>query len=101
MIDLFSAAQLARDLRDAGIARVKCNNESWVERARGIALSFAQINGTVTADIVRALIEPPEHPNAWGAIFRHKNLRWTGKMRASATASRHAGLQRVWEWVDS
>lgn len=98
--DLFSAAEQARTLRDAGIQQVESNNLSWVERARDIALQLAAKRGEVTADDVRAVFkEEPNHPNAWGAVFRSPRLKWGGTMRPSSTVSRHAGLQRVWLYV--
>lgn len=100
MTDLFKAADAARALRDAGIERVESHNTTWVKTARSYAVMIASKRGEVTADDVRALFgEKPDHPNAWGAVFRSPNLKWSGRMKQSTTLSRHAGLQRVWEFV--
>jgi len=57
-------------LRDAGIARVSANNDSWMESALAKIerLDFDEATG----EDFRMLLELPEpkHPNAWGALTR-------------------------------
>ena len=86
-----------RSLRDQGLKRVAENNQEFIEAARGTAMLIAKAKGTVTADDVRegCPIEPL-HPNAWGAVFK-KGFKFTGQYRQSHAASRHGGIQRVWE----
>lgn len=99
MSDLLEWAAQARALRDAGIDKVESNNSTWVSTARSYAVKLAFQNGEVTADDVRKVFgESPDHPNAWGAVFRSPSLKWTGRMKPSIRVSRHAGMQRIWEY---
>ena len=84
-------------LRDQGIRQVAENNAEFLEIARNIARSLAELRIEITSDDVRrnCPIEPL-HPNAWGAVFKTKEWEWTGKFRQSRVVSRHGGMQRVW-----
>lgn len=47
-----------------------------------------------------AVIDPPHHHNAWGAITSHAErlglIRWTGKYRPARSAATHAHPVRVY-----
>lgn len=100
MSDLFIGAEL----RDAGIERIEASNSDWVHQARCIAILLAVRNGQVTANDVydymkeRCLPCDP-HPNAWGSVFKCKQLRFSGRVTESRKNSRHAGILRIWEHV--
>ena len=95
--DLFDyAASIAA--RDNGIATVESHNTTWLDRARQKASTLAKHFGEITSDDVRLAMgsDHPNHPNAWGAVFKDAQFTWTGKYRPSSAKSRHAGMQRVW-----
>lgn len=100
---LFNAAE-SRHQKEQGMAKVESNNFSWTELARNIAIRLAKKTGDVCADDVHKYLMDnnlslPDHPNAWGSIFRCKQLRWSGKLKESSKVSRHSGLQRIWVYV--
>ncbi len=92
---------LARLEGELGMEQVAKGNVRWIELAREVARAIAKAQGTVTADDVRHVFyargHRPEHPNAWGAVFRGSGLRWTGAFNHSAVVAGHGNLQRVWE----
>ena len=93
---------LARGRRAAadGIEKVEKNNKHFTYNCRAWALTYAKTLGTVTSDDVRQWCclhnLTPTHPNAWGAIFRTKQLKWNGKMVASTRPSNHGRLIKIW-----
>lgn len=84
----------------AGIAQVSANNRWFLEEARARARRHALAHRTVTVDDIRPGMEAdglyPEHPNAWGAVFRGREWRWAGEYRTSALVQGHGNRQRVW-----
>ena len=90
----------ARRLRDEGIETVAENNADFLAVARSIAkrLARGRIGKSITCDDVRKRCPiTPNHPNAWGAVFKEKTV-WlfTGDYQQSAIVSRHGGMQRIW-----
>ena len=86
----------ARNLRDEGIERVSSHNTEFLVTARKAARYICSVRGECTTDDVRRLLDiEPDHPNAWGSVFR-KGFVWTGKYRQSEVVSRRGGMQRVW-----
>ncbi len=89
--------QLAMQFKEEGITRVANNNEHFLKVARNIARLYAKRHGTVTSDDVRRNCPlDPLHPNAYGAVFRGKEWRFTGHFERSEAVSRKGGMQRVW-----
>jgi len=63
--------ELAFKAKTKGIALVATHNAAWLEEARAIAREICRQSGSVTAEDVRDKIHTaPNHPNAWGAIFK-------------------------------
>lgn len=95
--DLFSYGK-GRLLAERGIeaAASAPGADEWIDRARSLARMVCEISGEVCADDLRGSLPPPPSPNVWGSVFRTSCFQWTGKVRQSDLASRHAGLQRVW-----
>ena len=87
----------ARDARDQGLRRVCLNNQEFLKEARLTAQRLCRSLGTITNDDVRrecAVL--PNHPNAWGAVFKSRAFEWTGAYIPSAMVQRHGAMQRVW-----
>jgi len=89
-------------LRDYGLDSVEMNNLPWVHRIRAVAVVLSQRNGYVSADDLRLYAQKnddePDHPNAWGSIFRGKG--WVPISRKkSSTPSAHARSITVWRWM--
>lgn len=94
---LFDVAR-AREARDAGISQVAWNKDEWLAYVRERALRIINMNGVVTADDLRIHCPTPEgfHPNIWGAVFKDKRFKWTGRYTTSSKVSSHARVIRVW-----
>lgn len=60
--------------KQLGLDLVENNNQVFVQTMRSKARMLARQNGSVTSDDLRAEALAcdlePEHPNAWGSIFR-------------------------------
>jgi hypothetical protein len=92
--------QLAIDFKEQGIRQIAQNNQHFCKVARNVAASLIRRNGKVTSDDVRRNCPlEPLHPNAWGAVFRDKQFKWTGEFVTSKAVSRRAGVQRVWTFA--
>ena len=91
--------QMGLRLKESGLDSVEQNNLTWVERMRLWAKIHADIHGSVSADDVRRLAkdDEPDHPNAYGSIFRPKEWRCVGR-KVSETASCHGREIKVWKW---
>lgn len=85
--------------RDAGVAKVETNERSFVERMRSHAATVARVNGNVSSDDLRRYAKAvgikPNHPNAWGSIFRGGMFEQIG-YRRSMLRSNHGRQIRVW-----
>ncbi len=94
---MVSDAQLALDLRDAGIASLQ--RHPWLEDAREWAMKLcrAGLSGTVTSDDVHRLVPAPPHENCWGAMFKDKRFKSTGTHVQSKRPSAHGRWIQVWE----
>ena len=95
---MIADAQLALDLRDAGIASLE--RHSWVNHAREIAYHLACRDGYVTSDKLQAAMEgwPPPHVNCFGAVFKDPMFKSTGFVQSQRPES-HARWIQVWEPV--
>ena len=87
-------------LRDAGVAKVKKNNEAWVAKARSTAKALAAWRGSVSIDDVLEACPRPEsvNPNATGAVFREKCWKRIGYTPSKAPAA-HARVIGVYELI--
>jgi hypothetical protein len=88
-------------LREEALARVREHADpGWYERALAALHALAGRQGTVTADDLWALVEPPREPRALGAVLREgRRNGWvvpTEKTVKSARAANHARPIRVW-----
>ena len=88
-----------------GIEQVLANERrEWRQRALARIVRLAEQHRTFTADEVREAcsdIEPPHHPNVWGAVM-HKAIRAgiirrTGELRRSTRKAAHSHSNPVWE----
>lgn len=86
-------------LKEKGLDSVERNNRRWVDVMREVALKIWEEAGWVTVDQLRRYADDhkfqPQHQNAWGAIFRGKHWRCTGRTK-STYASNHAREVKVW-----
>ena len=93
---MVSDAQLALDLRDAGIASLQ--RHPWLHMARVVALGIARREGYVTSDKLQYAMAdwPPPHRNCFGAAFKDSRLKSTGFVQSQRPES-HARWIQVWE----
>jgi hypothetical protein len=97
-------AKASRAAMDFGIGKVAARNTEWIDTARLEALRIAFRDGTVCAEDVRRVTEAkglyPDHPNAWGSVFRGvQELQWIpGKdgIHHSNVVRHHAGISKRW-----
>jgi hypothetical protein len=87
-------------LRETGLSRVSHHNNTFLETMRSVARMLLRKGGfAISTDDLRKYAEchniHPDHPNAWGAVFRDKSFVPCG-FRQSTRENRHAGLIRVW-----
>ena len=90
-------------LKRKGLKQVEANNQRFVTVMRTIAVLHAiRCNSTVSSDALREYAHEagvtPSHPNAWGAVFRHKNFGPAG-FKVSEWPSNHARIIRRWLWT--
>lgn len=82
-----------------GKGSVEMNNLEFVKKMREHAVGIAERQGKVSTDDLRAYAQSigvsPEHPNAWGSIFRGKKWKIVGRVK-SRLASNHAREIREW-----
>ena len=93
--DLFAG----EELKEKGQKRVEGNNAGFVREMRAQAERICSVKGSVTSDDLREYARirgmVPDHPNAWGSIFRGKRWVRVG-YRKSEIASNHARTIAVW-----
>jgi hypothetical protein len=98
---LFDPVEGERRKRE-GIALVESHNPDWSARALAQLHDLASIFPHVTADDLRARMngDEPEHPNAYGAVFRRAAARgWLEPTDATCRSRRpdaHARRLQVW-----
>lgn len=84
-----------------GIEAVSIHNSDWLAWIRKVAKDICRRNGSVASDDLRTICQThkrePDHPNAWGAVFREAGWEPVGR-RQSATDSAHAREVKVWRW---
>ena len=89
-------------LKDRGIELVEQNNLEFVNNMRNQAMRISRRFGQVTVDMLRIYAEnsgiQPEHPNAWGAVFRCKGWKRVG-YKPSKTISAHGRVIGIWKWM--
>ncbi|MBT8460328.1 MAG: hypothetical protein KJN60_11715 [Boseongicola sp.] len=92
---------VGEELRDEGIARVAAHNEEWLDWIRRVAMDASRLHGSVTSDDLRAWAEfkgrRPDHPNAWGAVFREKGWTRLGYQQSERPEARCRPIG-VWKW---
>ena len=92
---------LGRKRKVTGIALAAETSATDLDLARTIAVEFARIHGTVTADDVGQKLEKlfgiKSLGPAAGALFRcHDQFEWTGQYVESTRATNHRRVLRVW-----
>ena len=97
--DCVCGLEEGRRLRDEGKALVAEGNASFLDVIRAVARDIARDTGSVSANDLRAYALEhglaPDHPNAWGAVFKGGEWRALGYVQSSIP-SRHAGMIREW-----
>ncbi len=89
-------------LKENGREAVAKNNRLFIEHMRSSAIAYLKQSpyNTMTVDrlrkLARALGMKPNHPNAWGAIFRGKDFVRIG-YRPSQETSNHRRVVSVWK----
>ena len=82
-----------------GMELVEFNNQGFVHSMRKMARKMIKQCGRITCDDLRVIANrygiEPDHPNAWGAIFRTKDFVACG-FEKSKLASNHARRIIVW-----
>lgn len=95
-MDLWSGGEA---LKEEGLDSVETKNKKFVDIMRARATELCLEFGRVTSDDLRRYAMElgirPEHPNAWGSVFRGKKWTVVGRMK-SKLASNHAREIRVW-----
>ena len=88
------------ELKEQGIESLE--RHRWVDRARSAAVGICHRyyngaeHGPVTSDDVHDVMEPPPHPNCWGAIFHDKRFRATGERVRSKRPEAHGRWIEIW-----
>ena len=86
-------------LKKYGIELVESHNPDFVHLVRAAAVEISQQVGQVTCDDLRMWANlndiRPEHPNAWGAVFRvgFERIGFT----KSQVPSNHARIISIWK----
>lgn len=95
--------QLGLKLRDDGIRQVASHNSDWLYTMRAYARHCCDVSGQVTSDDLHEFAQlihcQPDHPNAWGAVFKEAGWVCTGRVR-SKRPSAHAREIKIWQWRD-
>lgn len=85
--------------KQLGLGLVENSNQVFVQTMRGVARMIARENGSVTSDDLRLRAREmgmePEHPNAWGAIFKGREWSVVG-FEASGYPTNHGRIIRRW-----
>jgi len=83
-----------------GMDLVEFHNENFVHAMRQLAKELIKQCGWITTDDLRKIADryniQPDHPNAWGVIFRGKTFKAIGFTK-SVIASNHA--RRITKWT--
>jgi len=95
---------LGEVLKIEGLDRVESNNEDWVTAARRQAVRYSAANGSVSAVELRKWADAvgwhPDHPNAWGSVFRGSQWLAVG-YRKTEHAEGHARDIKVWKYIST
>jgi hypothetical protein len=99
----------AKKLRDAGIAQVSENNQSWLDSAFAECVNWSalvrgqEITGERIRERVSIKVGNPNSPNAWGGLVRQLVKRGyledTGKTYHPADPKSHASRKPVWKFA--
>jgi len=94
--DLFTAGHY---LKERGLDQVEESNVRWIDQMRKFARAHALTNERVTIDDVRGYANAikflPEHPGAYGAVFRGKEWQCIGREPTKVPTS-HAREIKIW-----
>lgn len=98
-----SPSQTARNAGQAAV--LNHQGHVWQLLAGALTLIYIKHHGPCLMEAARAFcmrvhLEPPTHPNAWGALTAQMAIRgeieMTGQWLASEDVRSHARLQPVW-----
>lgn len=97
--DMFYKTSVGDQLKDDGQEAVASHNVDFLRIMRSKAMQMAITHGRVTSDDLREyaaeICLAPDHPNAWGAVFRCVDLRKIG-YEPSRTPSAHSRVITIW-----
>ena len=93
---------IGQRLKERGLDAVEEHNDKWVDRMRLWAKIHSDLHGQVSADDIRKIAhresDEPDHPNAYGSLFRPREWRCIGR-KPSETPSRHGAEIKIWRWM--
>ena len=100
---------LGETLRDEGMERVAEHNKDWLSDARREAARVCAQKGSASAVDIRRWADRandglgyyPDHPNAWGSIFRGAQWVPTGQWEKCQHPDGHARDVKVWRYVNT
>ena len=85
-----------------GLTTVAATNKEFLETCRRYARAISALKGEVSIDDVRAFCDEhslkPEHPNAFGAIFKNNGWLEIGRKK-SCYETNHARKVSLWRWI--
>lgn len=74
--------------------------EDWKPLALDAAIEHLTRYGQISADDLHGLIEEPNHPSWWGALFKDpefkKNAVWHGECKNSTRKGHQGSMIRIW-----
>jgi hypothetical protein len=98
-------AQLGKQLRDVGIARVEQSNATWYDLVLTSLRQYLAVNEHVTGDEFRLHWlkhsgPAPTHPNAWGGIWcaaaKHGWIHDSGRTAPMMDPKSHGRKTTIW-----
>jgi len=96
--------QLGEQAKIYGMDLVEFNNQGFVFSMRKLARQMIKQCGKITCDDLRIIADKygiePDHPNAWGSIFKTKDFIECG-FQKSKRISNHARRIIVWTLKDN
>lgn len=93
-------------LMQLGQDKVKSNNKIWMSKMISLARAISLNDGRVSTDELHKYtdkIGQPNHPNAWGAIFKNRKENTDGKWtfvgtKRSDRKEAHARRINIWQY---
>lgn len=97
--DLLFDGQQRKEIGQQSVLRNA--SEIWKEEAFNLIQGLSDAYDEFSSDDLRGLIHPPEHPNAYGAMFsamaKMKVIKKTGRYIKSKTPSCHSRIIATWQ----